>query len=141
MIPPEVPRRRSSGGGKDGKRRRKKETMIQRAMALSVLALLLLFPVRSEASGPVVETPDLFVSDATGNLSPEELKRSADRAQATLEEILNFWSADSGAERSGKIRVIFDAPRRDVYSAVFYWEGKEGKRIRIVRVHGTEKSP
>ena len=115
--------------------------MIQRAMALSVLVSVLLFPLRSEGSGPVVETPDLIVSDATGNLSHEELKRSADRAQATLEEILKFWSADSGAERFGKIRVIFDAPRRDIYSAVFYWEGKEGERNCIVRVHGTEKSP
>ncbi len=42
---------------------------------------------------------------------------------------------------SGKIRVVFDVPRRDVYSSVFYWEKKDGKNIRIVRVFKSEGSP
>ena len=38
--------------------------------------------------------PDLIVSDATGNLSNEQLKRLADQAQETLNKIIAFWSAD-----------------------------------------------
>ena len=58
-----------------------------------------------------------------------------------LERILAFWSADSGIDRFGKIRVVFDVPRRDVYSSVFYWEKKDDERIRIVRVFSSEGSP
>lgn len=37
--------------------------------------------------------------------------------------------------------MVFDEPRRDVYSSVFYWEKKGGQRIRIVQVFGTDGSP
>ncbi len=58
-----------------------------------------------------------------------------------LECILAFWSADSGTERFGKIQVIFDVPRRDVYSSVFYWEKRGDKRLRIVRIFGADGTP
>jgi len=79
----------------------------------------------SPASSAVIETQHLMVSDATVRLSNGQLKELADQAQAMLGRILAFWSADSGVDRWGKIQVVFDVPRRDVYSSVFYW----GKRM------------
>lgn len=114
--------------------------MLRRSIVL-ILMVGLLIPVLSEASELTIETPSLVVSDATGKLSNEQLKRLADQAQAMLENILTFWSADPGIDRFGKIRVVFDVPRRDVYSSVFYWDKKDGRRTRIVRVFGTDGSP
>ena len=115
--------------------------MIRRVIVVSVLAAGLLIAGLSQASGATIETQDLIVSDATGKLSKGQLKSMADQAQAMLENILAFWSADSGIDRFGKIRVVFDVPRRDVYSSVFYWEKKDGERIRIVQVFRSEGSP
>jgi hypothetical protein len=115
--------------------------MVTRVSVVSIIAAGLLMAGLSHASDPVVETRHLIVSDATGRLSGDQLKMLADQAQAVLERILAFWSAAPGIERFGKIRVIFDAPRRDVYSAVFYWERKNGERVRIVQVFGAEGSP
>jgi hypothetical protein len=56
-----------------------------------------------------------------------------------LERVLSFWSADSGAGRFGKIRVVFDVPRRGGSSCVFYWEGRGPERVRVVRVYGFDK--
>jgi hypothetical protein len=81
------------------------------------------------------------VSYATGKLSNDQLKSLADQAQAMLENILTFWSADPGIARFGKIRVVFDVPRRDVYSSVFYWDKKDGRPTRIVGVFGTDGLP
>jgi hypothetical protein len=112
-----------------------------------IATILLIFvaglstPTLSSGSDATVETSHLIVSDATGNLSNEQLKRSADSAQETLNRILVFWSADPRIERSGKIRVVLDVPRRDVYSSVFYWDRKGDQRIRIVRVFGTDGTP
>jgi len=78
---------------------------------------------------------------APAALANDQLKRLADQAQAMLERILAFWAADPGIDRFEKIRVVFDVPRRDVYSSVFYWENKDGGRIRIVRVFTSEGSP
>jgi hypothetical protein len=93
-----------------------------------------------QASG-AIETRHLIVSDATGKLSNNQLKNLADQSQILLERILEFWSADPGIDRFGKIRVIFDVPRRDVYSSVFYWETKKGERVRVVQVFSSEGSP
>ena len=101
----------------------------------------LLAPALSPASDKALETSHLIVSDTTGNLSNEQLKRLADSAQETLNKIIAFWSADPGIAQYGKIRVVFDVPRRDVYSSVFYWEKKGDQRIRIVRVFGTDGAP
>jgi len=118
-----------------------KKPMIRRVMVVSIFVAGLLITGLSQASSAIIETRHLIVSDATDKLSNDQLKGLADQAQAMLERILAFWSADSGIDRFGKIRVVFDVPRRDVYSSVFYWENKDGKRIRIVRVFSSEGSP
>jgi hypothetical protein len=110
-------------------------------IVVTILVAGLLIVGLSQASSAIVETPHLIVSDATGKLSNDRLKSLADQAQEMLERVFAFWSADSGIDRFGKIRVIFDVPRRDVYSSVFYWEKKDGERIRIVRVFSSEGSP
>lgn len=115
--------------------------MIRIAIILLMFVAGLLTPVLSQGSDATIETSYIIVSDATGNLSNEQLKRLADRAQETLKRILAFWSADPGIARFGKIRVVFDAPRRDFYSSVFYWDKKGDQRIRIVGVFGTEGEP
>jgi hypothetical protein len=101
----------------------------------------LLTPALSQGSDKTLETSHLIVTDTTGNLSNEQLKRLADHAQETLNKILAFWSADPGIARFGKIRVVFDVPRRDVYSSVFYWDKKGDQRIRIVQVFGADGEP
>jgi hypothetical protein len=115
--------------------------MIRVAIVLSMFVAGPLSPALSHASDPSIETSHLIVSDATGNLSREQLKRLAEQAQETLNRILAFWSVDPGIGRFGKIRIFFDLPRREVYSSVFYWDKKEGQRIRIVRVFGTNGAP
>ena len=115
--------------------------MIGRTRVVSAVAAGLLMAGFTQASSATVETRDLLVSDATGKLSQSELKSQADQAQAVLESVLAFWSADSGVDRFGKIRLVFDAPRRDIYSSVFYWEKKDGQRVRVVQVFRSEGSP
>ena len=115
--------------------------MIRRLIVVSIFVAGLLIAGLSQASSAIIETQHLIVSDATGNLSNAQLKSFADQAQAMLERILALWSADSGIDRFGKIRVVFDVPRRDVYSSVFYWGKKDSERIRIVQVFSSEGSP
>jgi hypothetical protein len=115
--------------------------MIRSVIVASIFVAGLLSTGLSQASSAIIETQHLIVSDVTGKLSNDQLKSLANQAQAMLDRILAFWSADAGIDRFGKIRVLFDAPRRDVYSSVFYWENKDGKRIRIVRVFSSEGSP
>jgi hypothetical protein len=115
--------------------------MIRGAIGVSILVTSLLIAGLSQASGTTIETQHLIVSDATGKLSNSQLKIQADQTQAMLERILAFWAADSAIDRLGKIRVVFDLPRRDVYSSVFYWEQKDRVRIRIVRVFKSEGPP
>jgi hypothetical protein len=115
--------------------------MIRRVIIVSIFVTILLITGFSQASGAIIETQHLIVSDATGKLSNDQLKNLANQAQALLEQILAFWSTDSGMDRFGKIRVIFDVPRRDVYSSVFYWEIKDGARVRIVQVFNSGGSP
>ncbi len=115
--------------------------IIRIAIILLMFVAGLLTPALSQGSDTTLETSHLIVSDTTGNLSNEQLKRLADHAQETLNRILAFWSADPGIARFGKIRVVFDVPRRDVYSSVFYWDKKGDQRIRIVRVFGTNGEP
>jgi len=115
--------------------------MIRIAIVLLMFMAGLLTPALSQGSDKTLETSHLIVTDTTGNLSNEQLKRLADHAQETLNKILVFWSADPGIARFGKIRVVFDVPRRDVYSSVFYWDKKGDQRIRIVQVFGTDGEP
>jgi hypothetical protein len=132
---------RAAGDGSAMKTEGGKKPMIRSVMLVSILVAGLWIAGLSQASGATLETRDLIASDATGKLSNSQLKSMADQAQAMLERTLAFWSADSGIDRFGKIRVVFDVPRRDVYSSVFYWEKKDGERIRIVRVFSSEGSP
>jgi hypothetical protein len=118
-----------------------KKPMIRRVIVVSIFVAGLWITGLSQASSATIETQYLIVSDATGKLSNDQLKGLAAQAQSMLERILAFWSADSGIDRFGKIRVVFDAPRREVYSSVFYWERKNGQSIRIVRVFSSEGSP
>jgi hypothetical protein len=120
-----------------------KKPMIRRVIGVSILVtgLFIAGVSQAQASSAVIETRHLIVSDATGKLSNDQLKSLADQAQVMLERIVAFWSADSGIDRLGKIRVVFDLPRRDVYSSVFYWEKNDGERIRVVRVFSSEGSP
>jgi hypothetical protein len=115
--------------------------MIRKVMMVSVLVAELLLAGLSLGSSAAIETQNLVVNDATGKLSNDQLKGLAGQAQAMLESVLAFWTADPGIDRLGKIRVVFDAPRRDFYSSVFYWEQKSGERVRVVQVFGTEGRP
>lgn len=115
--------------------------MIRGMIVITILVGALSIAGLSQASSAVIETHHLIVSDDTGKSSDGQLRSLADQAEAMLGRILAFWSADAGIDRFGKIRVVFDVPRRDVYSSVFYWEDKDGKRIRIVRVFKSEGSP
>ena len=114
---------------------------IRIAVVLSIVLTGLFMPVPSQAAGVTLETTHLIVSDGTDTLSLEQLRSLADQAQAMMGNILGFWSTDPGIDRLGKIRVIFDKPRRDVYSSVFYWDTKGGKRTRVVGVFGTDGKP
>lgn len=109
--------------------------------ALALLAgLLIALPL--QASSAIVETQHLIVSDASGTLSNDQLKRLADEAQEMLERVLAFWSADARTAQFGKIKVVFDEPRRGItYSSVFYWDKSGSPPMRVVRVFGYEKSP
>jgi hypothetical protein len=118
-----------------------KKPMIRRAIVVSTLLPWLLIAGLAQASSALIETRHLIISDASGKISNDQLKSMADQAQTMLERILAFWSADSGIDRFGKIRVVFDVPRRDVYSSVFYWEDMDGSRVRVVRVFCSEGSP
>jgi len=115
--------------------------MIRGAIIVTIVVTGLLITGLSQASSAIIETRDLIVSDATGKSSNDQLKGLADQAQEMLGRILAFWSADAGVGRLEKIRVVFDVPRKDVYSSVFYWEKRDGKRVRIVRVFKAEGSP
>ncbi len=108
---------------------------------LLALAAGLLVPALSLASGRAVETAHLIVSDSTGKLSDVQLQRIAGQTQGTLDEVLAFWSATASVERLGKIRVVIDVPRRDVYSCVFYWERRGDQRVRTVRIYGADAAP
>lgn len=120
---------------------RKKRLMIRKVIALSIFMAGLLAAGLSQAATAAIETRHLFVGDAKSRLSDDQLRNLADQAQMTLERVIAFWSADPGVERFGKIWVVFDAPRRDFYSSVFYWGEKGGRRVRIVQVFGYEGSP
>lgn len=116
--------------------------MMRRAIAMAILVVGLLAIESGQASTLTIETDQLIVSDATGNLSNDQLKVLADKVQAMLAGVLKFWSADAGVDRFGKIQVVFDFPQRAcVYTSVFYWETKNNERRRIVRVFGTERPP
>jgi hypothetical protein len=110
----------------------------------ATLAAGLFAPALSEASSLTLETAHLIVSDSTDNLSDDRLRQLTDQAQETLNKVLQFWAADPRIREFGKIRITFAAPRKyDYYTSVFinYWDDKERRRVRIVRVFGAERAP
>jgi hypothetical protein len=115
--------------------------MIRKMIVVAILVAGLSIAGLSQASDAIIETQHLIVSDATGKLSDNQLKLQADQAQVMVERIFAFWAANPGIDRWGKIRVVFDEPRREVYSSVFSWEQKDVGRIRIVRVFKSEGLP
>lgn len=113
-----------------------------RAIVILNLLAALLVPGLSQASNATIETRYLVASDATGKLSNERLQELANHAQAAMERILAFWSADPAVARYGKIKVVFDEPRRrSYYVSVFYWDREHDRRVRVVRVFGAERPP
>lgn len=112
-------------------------------MTRRMILVLILLAGLSQASVAVVETQHLIVSAENANLSDARLNDLADQAQATFERVLAFWSVDSGMDQFGKIRVIFDAPRRgDYYTAIVDLTYRDrGRRVRAVRVFGYDRSP
>lgn len=102
---------------------------------------MLLASTETSPAQAAVAATRLDVRDATGRLSDGRVRALADEAEGTLDKILTFWSASPRIEEFGKIRIEFDRPRRDTYSAVFHW-GKEGdRRVRIVSVFGVNGEP
>jgi hypothetical protein len=114
---------------------------MRKTIGFIICAIWLSTPGLSQATNLRLETADLVVSNSTGDLSEERLRELSTLAQETLNKILALWSVDSGIERFGKIRVIFDTPRRDIYSSLTTWTREEGKLRRIVHVYGARESP
>ena len=110
-------------------------------LLLMLLAVFLAIPSPSPASNLGIQTPGLTVTDGSGSCPDGQLKQLAGDAQQTLEKVLALWSADTGLERFGKIRVKFDGPRNGNASSVFYWETTNGRRVRVVKVFGAWGSP
>lgn len=88
-----------------------------------------------------VETAHLLVSAAPSDVSEAKLEALAGKAEQTLADVVKFWSIDPRLERFGKIRVVFDAPRRNGYTSVFFWRQEGGRRFRTVLVLGFEEPP
>lgn len=105
------------------------------------LAVFLAIPSLSSASTLQIQTPCLIVTDGSGSYTDEQLGQLANNAQETLDQILALWSADAGLDRFGKIRVVFGTPRNGNSSSVFYWEAKNGRRVRVVKVYGARELP
>lgn len=108
---------------------------------LLCLMASLAIPSLSLASTLDIQTPSLIIKDGSGSCTGEQLGQLAKKVQTALEKVLSFWSADPGVGRFGKIRVVFDTPRKGTYSSVFYWTRQNGKRARAVGVYGTREEP
>ena len=90
-----------------------------------------------------LETSHLIVRDRTGQLTHEQVREVADRADKALKEILIFWSEDPKINELGKIRVELERPRGrgEFYGSVFKWGLEGGNKIRIVYVFGVDREP
>jgi len=104
-------------------------------LLLFLFFLSLASPVQA---GNSAETSCLIVRDLTGELSQSRIRELADEAQKALDKILEFWSAEARVSRFGKIIVEFDHPKGGTKYTVFHWRNEEGKKRRIVSVHGAD---
>ena len=97
--------------------------MTRRYIILVILFAVTFITGLSWASDKTIETRYIIAKDGTGRLSDARLQELADQAQAALENILKFWSANADVEKLGKIKVVFDEPRRKIYYvSVFHWD-------------------
>ena len=116
--------------------------MTRRYIILVILFAVTFITGLSWASDKTIETRYIIAKDGTGRLSDARLQELADQAQAALENILKFWSANADVEKLGKIKVVFDEPRRKIYYvSVFHWDMQGLRRVRAVRVFGCEERP
>ncbi|MDP2239108.1 MAG: hypothetical protein Q8K18_02935 [Burkholderiales bacterium] len=87
------------------------------------------------------ETADLVVRDETGHLSAARLEQLAQTAQSDLGRIVAFWEVTPRVAEFGKIHVVFENPRKETYSAVFYWAPMGKSKIRTIAVFGVNGTP
>lgn len=94
------------------------------------------------AAAECIETPRLNVCDLTqGALSQERFAALAQGTAAALQQVIDFWSADDGTARFGKIRVEFAPPRRGYYATEFHMQRSPAGRLRVIRVWGAVQAP
>ena len=99
---------------------------------------------RPGSAMPAVETSYLMVRDRTGQLTDQQVRMIANKADSALGKVLNFWSEDPKIEELGKIRLELEKPRGErgeYYGAVFKGELKDSERIRTVYLFGADKEP
>lgn len=109
-------------------------------VGVSALLLALFVSAGSTAAAArSVETRDLIVRDPKQVLSSAELAAFADRGQAALDRILDFWSTSARVGRFGKIRLDYYRPKAKRGVAVFGWRKEKGRRVRVVSVWGRSK--
>lgn len=87
------------------------------------------------------ETADLVVRDETGRLSAARLEQLAQTAQSDLGRIAAFWEVTPRVAEFGKIHVVFEHPRKETYSAVFYWAPAGVRKMRTIAVFGMNGAP
>jgi hypothetical protein len=89
------------------------------------------------------ETSYLIVRDRTGQLTDEQVRKLADKADNALREVLKFWSEDPKIDELGKIRLELERPlgQGKYYGAVFKSELEGSNKRRIVYVFGVDKEP
>jgi hypothetical protein len=88
-----------------------------------------------------IEDKRLIIRDATGSMPQDKFGALARKLDATLAEVIKFWSADPRTEELGKIIVEFHNPLPRASSSVFMWRKENGRRVRVVRVYGGGDSP
>lgn len=104
-------------------------------------ALWLFAPALCQASSLTLETSHLIVRDHAGSLTDERLRELTSHTQETLNRVITFWSVDSGIERFGKIRVVFDVPRIDRAGSFLSWRKESGELRHFLTVYVSEGLP
>ncbi len=112
-----------------------------RKMLISGIILLLLFSA-FPAAGKSFETDRLIVRDIAGQLAPGKFEQLAARIDATLAEVINFWSAQPKSTELGKIIVELEQPLPgDVATSFFLQRQENGRKVRVIRVFGGTDHP
>lgn len=104
-------------------------------------AMWLIAPALCQASSLTLETSHLIVRDHAGGLTDERLRELTSHTQETLNRVITFWSVDSGIERFGKIRVVFDVPRIDRAGSFLSWRKENGELRHFLTVYVSEGLP